>query len=93
MNSGKTGIRGENEMQILHYCNKNCIFGLRGLCGERERFLINLSYSEQIDLLDWSLAELLLFDLTPIEKHKREYEQVQRKDMHQQKVSNDEGYK
>ena len=46
MNSGKTGIRGENEMQILHYCNKNRIFGLRSLCGERERFLINLSYSE-----------------------------------------------
>jgi len=27
MASAKTGIRGENEMQNLHYCNIICIFG------------------------------------------------------------------
>ena len=26
MDSEKTGLRGENEMQNLHYCNKKCIF-------------------------------------------------------------------
>ena len=29
MDSEKTRLRGENEMQNLHYCNKKCIFSLR----------------------------------------------------------------
>jgi len=32
MDAQKSGIRGENEMQNLHYSNKKCIFVRKGLC-------------------------------------------------------------